>query len=26
MTGPQALENLSEAQIEKLRQNFDAAW
>jgi ribulose-5-phosphate 4-epimerase/fuculose-1-phosphate aldolase len=26
MTGPQALENLSEAQIEELRQNFDAAW
>ena len=26
MTGPQALENLSAAQIEELRQNFDAAW
>ena len=26
MTGPQALENLSDAQIEELRQNFDAAW
>lgn len=26
MTGPQALEKLSAAQIEELRQNFDAAW
>ena len=26
MTGPQALENLSDSQIEELRQNFDAAW
>jgi hypothetical protein len=26
MTRPQALENLSDAQIEELRQNFDAAW
>jgi hypothetical protein len=26
MTGSEALENLSDAQIEELRQNFDAAW
>ena len=26
MTRPQALESLSAAQIEELRQNFDAAW